>query len=98
MHWLLWDAMTGTELQAFEGSKDIRTISFLVDGSHLQTDRGYLRLNSYSGNVLPQSDHLFELFVRDEWISRRNVKLLWLPKGHRPVAMAVCENIIVMGY
>jgi hypothetical protein len=35
----LWDAATGAALQTLEGFRDVRTLSFSVDGSHLQTDR-----------------------------------------------------------
>jgi len=85
-------------LQTLEGSRDVRTLSFSIDGSYLQTDRGSFRLHSHASNVLPQSAHSSELLVRDEWIARRNVNLLWLPHGHRAFATAVFGDVIVIGH
>jgi len=93
----LWDAATGAALQTLEGLGNIGTLSFLVDGSHLQTDRGSFRLHSHANNALPQPTHSSEVFVRDEWIARRNVNLLWLPHEHRAFVTAVFGDVIVIG-
>ena len=93
----LWDAATGAALQMFEGFEKVRTLSFSVDGSHLETDRGSFQLRSHASNVLPQSAHSSEIFVRDEWVARRNVNLLWLPHEYRASVTAVFEDVIVIG-
>jgi hypothetical protein len=92
---------------------DVSSLSFSVDGLHLQTDRGSFRLHSHVGNVLSQSAHSSELFVRDKWfqsahssellvrdkwIAGRNVNLLWLPHEHRAIVTAVFGDVIVIGH
>jgi WD40 repeat protein len=94
----LWDAATGAALQTLEGSRNVRTLSFSIDGLHLQTDKGSLWLHSHTGNVLPQLAHSSELLVRDEWIAGRNVNLLWVPHKHQAFVTAVFGNVIVIGY
>jgi hypothetical protein len=78
------------------GSEDVYAFSFSVDGLHFQRDRD--SFHSHIGNVLSQSDHSSKLLVRDEWIARRNVNLLWLPHEHRAFATAVFGDVIVIGH
>jgi WD40 repeat protein len=94
----LWDAATGAALQTFRGLRYVRALSFSIDGSRLETDGGSFRLHSHAGNVLPQLAHSSEILVRDEWIARRNVNLLWLPHEYRAVVTAVFGDVIVIGH
>jgi len=93
----LWNVAAGAALLMIKGFGDLRTLSFSVDGSHLETDRGSFQLRSHASNVLPQSAHSSEIFVRDEWVARRNVNLLWLPHEYRASVTAVFEDVIVIG-
>ena len=87
----LWDAAMGAMLQTLEGSRNIRNLSFLVDGSHLQINNGYFPLHSRASNVLSRPFRSSEVFIEGEWIVGGNVDLLWLPHEYRPVATAVLE-------
>jgi hypothetical protein len=49
----LCDTATAAAFQTLEGFGDVRTLSFSIDESHLQTDKGSFRLHSYAGNILP---------------------------------------------
>jgi WD40 repeat protein len=44
------------------------------------------------------TSHISGLCIRDEWITRRKVNLLWLPHEYRTTAIAVSRDIIVLGH
>jgi WD40 repeat protein len=93
-----WDADSGAPLQTFEVGATVRTLSFPISGPYLQTDRGLLKVKSYSPPVsLPQIDPVTNLFVDEYWITRDSEKLLWLPSEYRPICSTFKGNILVFG-
>src|SRR5271154_5751324 len=49
----LWDSATGAALQTLEIGAVVRTLSFSIDGSYIETDRGRLDATSLSPNPIP---------------------------------------------
>jgi WD40 repeat protein len=94
----LWDAGSGAPLQTLEVGATVRTLSFSISGPYLQTDRGLLKVKSYSPPVsLPQIDPVTNLFIKEYWITRDSEKLLWLPSEYRPICSIFRGNILVFG-
>jgi WD40 repeat protein len=93
--WLLRKGRAIEPLEKVLTYGTIRTLSFSENGSYLNTDRGYLR-----PKCLPQSPGktLSDFYVRIKWITRGTTKFLRLPPGYKPSAVAVHDNVIVLGH
>jgi WD40 repeat protein len=95
----LWDSATGAVLQTFEIGAVVRTLSFSIDGSYIETDRGRLDATSLSLNPIPSQPTTFlGIFVKDEWIARGPANMVWLPADYRPTCSAVCGGMVVLGH
>ena len=87
----VWDAATGAA---------IRPISTLVLGSnnvpHIITNRGFLGIDP---NLrVAKLNRNTTLFIKENWITFKKTKLLWLPLEYRPSCSAFQENLAVLGF
>jgi WD domain, G-beta repeat len=95
----LWDATTGAALQTLEVDAVVRALSFSIDGSYLETDRGLLDIVSLSPGTVPSRPKLSrDVFVKEQWVARGTENLLWLPFDCRPSCAAVCGSVVVLGH
>jgi WD40 repeat protein len=96
----LWDAATGEHQQTLEVEATIYALSFSDDGTSLQTERESLPipppLSGATATNSPQPQP--SIFVKDEWVSRHNERILWLPPEYRPHSVAVHRGIVAFGY
>jgi hypothetical protein len=76
----------------------IRTLSFSSDGAFLQTDRGRLRIVSYSDSSAVSRPNLpGSIFVNEQWVSWGMKNILWLPSEYWPNDVAVYGSIVGLG-
>ena len=93
----LWDVATGgTPMQTLEVDSVVHALAFSMDGSLLETDRGWLPISS--GSTFGRSSLPHTLFVKERWVARGMENLLWLPSEYRPLCIAVHKNIIAFGH
>ena len=90
----VWDAATGAALHTFENCST-STLAFSKDGLYLYTDQGSLIINS--NLQAAKQNYNSTLFIKDNWITFRNIKLLWLPPEYRSSYSAFQDNLIVLG-
>jgi WD40 repeat protein len=95
----LWDAASEVLLQTLKGHSGIETLSFSLDGTSLQTNRGSLQCSLLIGSdMLPEPPLSSPVFVRDQWICHGADKILWLPSDYRSQITAIHGNTIGLGY
>ncbi|RDW84228.1 hypothetical protein BP6252_01818 [Coleophoma cylindrospora] len=95
----LWEAGSGALLQTLNCGYVICSFSFSADGTQLQTDGGSLPILSRSstGLAVPDLQSSPAIFVKNQWVYRRNEPILWLPPDHRTYYIAVHEGSISLG-
>ncbi|KAI9760768.1 MAG: hypothetical protein M1840_002214 [Geoglossum simile] len=89
----VWDAATGAAVYIRNCSTSI--LAFSKDGLYLCTDQGSHIINS--NLQATKQNHNSTLFIKNNWISFENTKLLWLPLEYRPVCSAFQDNLVVLG-
>jgi WD domain, G-beta repeat len=97
----LWDPGTGTTVQTLEVNTVVRALSFSLDGSCLETDRGLLNVTTpllSPGGVLSRPALPPGIFVKEQWIVREKENLLWLPSDYRPTSVAVRGSVMILGH
>jgi hypothetical protein len=74
-------------------------MAFSPDGQVLYTNVGEIPLSSSSIEPLPscQQKQFFNILVQDQWISRNQQRLLWLPSEYRSGTTAVQDDIACLG-
>ena len=94
----LWNPATGEELQRLDIDVGIRRLSFSKYGPYVETDRGFLRIQSTRSGILPsQSKPICDVFVKERWVARDMENLLWLPLEYWPVCVAVHGSLVALG-
>jgi WD40 repeat protein len=96
----LWDTKTGTTVQTLKVDAVVMALSFSIDGSCLETDRGLLDVTISllpSGEVLSRSALPRGIFVKEQWVAWGNENLLWLPSDYRSTRAAVYGNVVALG-
>ncbi len=90
----------GSLRQTLEGhSNEITVIAFSPDDKQLETESGLVELQDSETNVsslLPQ--HIYDIFIKDDWIVRDNKRVLWLSFEYRKTCLSVQESKLVLGY
>jgi uncharacterized protein with WD repeat len=94
----LWDGESGAAVATLNPGAIIETLSFSADGSHLDTNRGPLRLRVPPSNSPAYTAQTAYLFVSDQWIMLESQKLLWLPSEYRATCTAVLGQRVVLGH
>jgi WD40 repeat protein len=88
----VWDAATGAAVYIKNCSTS--ALAFSEDGLYLCTDQGSHIIDS---NLQTKQNHNSTLFIKNNWISFGNTKLLWLPLEYRPSCLAFQDNLLVLG-
>jgi predicted NACHT family NTPase len=96
----VWEAATGLCRSVLESHTDgVNTVAFSPDGQYIQTDRGDIPLHppttSSSSSQRSESSHIF---VKDQWISLDQQRMLWLPSEYRPTCTTVNKNVVCLGH
>ncbi|KAF2810840.1 uncharacterized protein BDZ99DRAFT_441438 [Mytilinidion resinicola] len=93
-------AATGSCRSTLEGhSGFVDAVAFSLDGQFLRTNRGDIPLS-----LPPIRTSSFKnressnLFIQDQWVTRNQQPLLWLPSEYRPVCIALHKDIICLGH
>ena len=106
----LWDAKTSAALKTVTLNSPVYTLSFTVDGTFLETDRGFLPLEGFEGFEGLQAHYSLDIsaasvpqpqphiFLDGNWVLRGSERLLWLPADYRGFCSAVTAGILVLGY
>ncbi|KAF7513137.1 hypothetical protein GJ744_010533 [Endocarpon pusillum] len=96
----LWDAGSGVVLQTFNIGYTADSISFSDDSTSLLTDKGILPLSSFaSDSIAPLPSQIAtSVHVKDQWVSLRTDRILWLPPEYRPSCVAVSRNVVALGH
>jgi WD40 repeat protein len=92
-----WDVGTGVALQTLENCF-VQQLVFAQEGSHLETDRGLLYIQSNSTSSFAKLQPLYTAFLGGNWISQGETNLLWLPSEYRPSCSASRGNLLVLGH
>ena len=94
----LWDAGSGAALQTLEVEVVVQTLLFSDDGTSLKTDRGLLLTTSLPPSAVPsQRSFSRDIFVQEQWITRKMENVLWLPPEYRPGRVAVHGSVVALG-
>ncbi|KAK6356001.1 hypothetical protein TWF718_000374 [Orbilia javanica] len=88
----LWDIPTGQRLRTIYVSGMVTRIRFSDDGGGLQTNMGIVPIYPES----PTSVRPGDIFYHGEWITRGDLKLLWLPPEYRGRICDAQMNILVI--
>ena len=91
----VWDAATGATTRTFENAPT-STLAFSNNGLYLITDCGFLGIDTNLQVAKLNRDTT--LFIKENWITLKETKLLWLPLEYRPSCSAFQENLIVLGF
>jgi WD40 repeat protein len=94
----LWDIKTKETIQKLNTGHSVPELSFTSDGSHLVTDRGILKLEFptlYKHQSRLNSPPCF--YVNQDWITRNNENILWLPPDYRTSCLAVRNSVLALG-
>jgi WD40 repeat protein len=98
----LWNATTGACKQTFEIDDYITSLIFSDDAQYLKTDLGLLSLDSASGSfdwIYPDLDLDESMYATsNEWVTKDEQNILWLPPDFRPSCSATFINMLVLGH
>jgi len=87
-------------VQTLEVNALIQELSFSVDGSCLETDRGLLNITTpllFPGAFLSRPALPRGIFVKEQWVVRGKENLLWLPSDYRATSVAVRGSVVILG-
>ena len=95
----LWDTGSGAVLHTLDIGAVVTALSFSDDGTSLQTNWGSLPISlSLSDGTTVSQPHVSPLiFVKDQWVSRNNERILWIPPEYRSTCAVVCGSTICLG-
>jgi WD40 repeat protein len=95
----LWDAGSGAILQTLEFDATGQTLSFSMDGTFLQTNRGPLNAACLSDSVvIPRPNLPCSIILSDQWASVGQENILWLPSDRWPKCFAIHGSIVGIGH
>jgi WD40 repeat protein len=96
----LWDTATGDLQQTLIIEGIVTELEFSQDGSHLNTNLGFLNIQSiseYNITTAPKANPSISL-EQNHWIALNGKRVLWLPPEARPVCSAIYANQIALGH
>jgi WD40 repeat protein len=96
----LWDAKAGVLQRTLEVGS-ISSLSFSIDGSRLETNKGPIKLGITPPDPSPSilwSQSLYSLNDDKSWVMWNGHNILWLPPEYRPTCEKVQDNILAMGH
>ncbi|KAI9656850.1 MAG: hypothetical protein M1821_003489 [Bathelium mastoideum] len=80
----LWDVASGSVQQTFDTGGAISWVSFRKENAYLETNKGLIKVQRSQADISPlrtQSTRCY--FLKNNWITRDNEYLLWLPFEYR---------------
>lgn len=95
----LWDAATGVLQQTSQAKGEVTDVKFSAGCSYLNTNLGYLKIQT-SLDTLPPGPTGLEanvFRVERQWVTLGREKALWLPPEYRPCCSAVKDNSLALG-
>jgi hypothetical protein len=86
--------------QILKSKRIVTNLEFSEDGSYLNTDLGYLKIQPSTGTLSSNSSGLEAnmFFVEGQWVTLRGEKALWIPPEYRPDSSTVKDNMLVWGH
>ena len=95
----LWATSSGALLQTFDGRVIVKSLSFSDDSTSLQINGGALSISlpRSNGTAIPQPRALPFIYVKDQWVSHKSERILWLPSEYRSAHIVVYGDTIVLG-
>jgi WD40 repeat protein len=96
----LWDAKAGALQRTLEVG-GISSLSFSIDGSRLETNKGPIELGITPLDPTPSiswSWPLYSLSDNNSWVMWNGHNILWLPPEYRPTCKKVQDNTLAMGH
>jgi WD40 repeat protein len=96
----LWDAKAVVLQRTLEVGS-ISSLSFSIDGSRLETNKGPIKLGITPPDPSPSilwSQSLYSLNDDKSWVMWNGHNILWLPPEYRPTCEKVQDNILAMGH
>jgi WD40 repeat protein len=96
----LWDPATGALQQTLITEGVVTELEFSQDGSHLNTNLGFLNIESiseYHISSAPKANPSISL-EQNHWIALNGKRVLWLPPEAPPVCSAINANQIALGH
>ena len=97
----LWDPATGTLRQTLEGHFSlVSAVAFSPDGKFLETNERRFNIESLHVRSLSQkpSSLYKNILVKNEWLTRNDSDVIWLPVEYRATSSAVSDSTVVMGH
>jgi WD40 repeat protein len=96
----LWDAASGAVLQTLKVGGVVHSLSFSVDGTSLQTNRGSFSISISRSDAIPVHPPPLVppyISVDNEWVTRNIERILWLPPEYRSAEVAVHGHAVDLG-
>jgi predicted NACHT family NTPase len=97
----LWDMATGALQQTLEDHSDsVEAVAFSPDGKFLETNQGRFDIESHHVRCLsPAVRSLYNnILVKNEWVTRNDTQIIWLPVEYRATCFHVYKSMLVMGH
>ncbi|RJE17766.1 NACHT domain protein [Aspergillus sclerotialis] len=94
----LWNPLTGALQQILDSKRIVTDLKFSEDGSYLETDLGYLRIQASPDTSSPNEPEANMFFVEGQWVTFRGENVLWLPPGYWPDSSTVKGNRLAWGH
>ncbi|KAJ6107986.1 NACHT and WD40 domain protein [Penicillium sp. IBT 18751x] len=94
----LWNPLTSALQQILESKRIVNDLKFSEDGSYLETDLGYLRIQPPPETSGPNEPDANMFFIEGQWVTFRGENALWLPPEYRPDSSAVKGNKLAWGH
>jgi predicted NACHT family NTPase len=97
----LWDPATGTLQKTLEGhSGSVTAVAFSPDGKFLETDQGRFDIESlHVRSLAHKANSLYSnILVKNEWVTRNDTKVIWLPIEYRATCFHVYKSMLAMGH
>jgi WD40 repeat protein len=99
---VVWDPNTSSSVEMVDVGGRVSELAFSLDGSHLKTDLGSVKLKSVVGKSHDESAYSFHLQVGDDWILRYGCRTIWLPPelrgGPGKATVAVSGSFVAFGH
>ncbi|KAF3220257.1 hypothetical protein TWF679_009636 [Orbilia oligospora] len=95
----LWDAASGAPLQVFLAGGWVNRLAFSRDGRYIDTqEQSYSYQSDEFLQVSGDANQYEKIFIKGEWLTRGEERLIWLPHNRRATCSAVSDNMIALGH
>lgn len=91
----LWDVATGTILHTIKKCFCFG-LAFSRHGLRLTTNRGFVMID-VDNLLAAKTRNKKHLYIKDNWVTDGDKRLLWLPLEYRPSSSAFKNNLVALG-